>query len=86
MVIDANKDAAKECVLRAKEAMKSNDMPRMQKLLRKAKQLDPSCDVSSILRNGQVLTIVLQIHNRMKKTTTTVILMTISTTRLMRQK
>uniref|UniRef100_A0A914MP43 J domain-containing protein n=1 Tax=Meloidogyne incognita TaxID=6306 RepID=A0A914MP43_MELIC len=54
MVIDANKDAAKECVLRAKEAMKSNDMPRMQKLLRKAKQLDPSCDVSSILRNGQV--------------------------------
>nr|CAD2193076.1 unnamed protein product [Meloidogyne enterolobii] len=54
MVIDANKDAAKECVLRAKEAMKNNDMPRMQKLLRKAKQLDPSCDVSSILRNGQV--------------------------------
>jgi predicted ATP-grasp superfamily ATP-dependent carboligase len=54
MVIDANKDAARECVLRAKEAMKCNDMPRMQKLLRKAKQLDPNCDVSSILRNGQV--------------------------------
>uniref|UniRef100_A0A1I8BMG4 J domain-containing protein n=1 Tax=Meloidogyne hapla TaxID=6305 RepID=A0A1I8BMG4_MELHA len=54
MVIDANKDAARECVLRAKEAMKNNDMPRMQKLLRKAKQLDPNCDVSSILRNGQV--------------------------------
>lgn len=55
MVINAaNKDAARECVLRAKEAMKCNDMPRMQKLLRKAKQLDPNCDVSSILKNGQV--------------------------------
>lgn len=53
MVIDANKDAAKECVLRAKDAMKNNDIERMQKLLRKAKQLDPNCDVSSILKNGQ---------------------------------
>ena len=54
MVIDANKDAAKDCVLLAKEAMKNNDIARMQKLLRKAKQLDPNCDVSSILRNGQM--------------------------------
>lgn len=53
MVIAANKDSARECVLRAKEAMKKNDIPRMQKLLQKAKQLDPNCDISSILRNGQ---------------------------------
>lgn len=54
MVIDANKDAARECVLRAKDAMKNNDIARMQKLLQKAKKLDPNCDVSSILKNGHV--------------------------------
>uniref|UniRef100_A0A914IDA4 J domain-containing protein n=1 Tax=Globodera rostochiensis TaxID=31243 RepID=A0A914IDA4_GLORO len=34
--------------------MKANDLQEMQRLLRKAKRLDPDCDVNSILANGHV--------------------------------
>ncbi|KAL3114968.1 hypothetical protein niasHT_011404 [Heterodera trifolii] len=53
MVVEANRDAARECVVRAKDAMKANDLQEMQRLLRKAKRLDPGCDVNAILANGQ---------------------------------
>lgn len=45
MVLEANRDAARECVLRAREAMAQNDMEKMRRLLQKAKKLDPDCDV-----------------------------------------
>lgn len=48
MVVEANKDAARECIIRAKEAMRSNDSEKMHRLLRKAKNLDPNCDVEGL--------------------------------------
>uniref|UniRef100_A0A915ET87 J domain-containing protein n=1 Tax=Ditylenchus dipsaci TaxID=166011 RepID=A0A915ET87_9BILA len=52
MVIEANRDAARECVQKAGEAMRRKDMDKMRNLLARAKKLDPDCDVDSILRNG----------------------------------
>lgn len=52
MVIEANRDAAKECVKKASEAFRRNDLEKMRNFLAKAKKLDPDCDVDAILRNG----------------------------------
>lgn len=49
MVIEANRDTARECVLKAKEALKRNDIQKMKNLLAKAKKLDPDCNVSGKL-------------------------------------
>lgn len=48
MVIEANRDAARDCVIKAKEAMLSNNMAKVKRLLQKAKALDPDCDVERI--------------------------------------
>jgi site-specific recombinase len=45
MVVEANRDAAKECVLKAKEAMLAKNFEKMRRLLQKAKNLDPNCNV-----------------------------------------
>lgn len=52
MVVEANRDAARECVLKAKEALKRDDLQKMKNLLARAKKLDPDCNVNEILSNG----------------------------------
>ena len=47
MVIEANRDAAQECVMKARDAYRANDIEKMRRLLQKAKNLDPHCDVES---------------------------------------
>lgn len=46
MVVEANRDAARECVQKAGEALKRNDIEKMRSLLARAKKLDPGCDVN----------------------------------------
>lgn len=49
MVIEANRDAWKECVTRANEAIVANDIPKAKRLLHKAHKLDPSFDINGYL-------------------------------------
>lgn len=46
MVIEANRDAWRECVTRANEALAAHDVPKAKRLLHKAHKLDPSFDVN----------------------------------------
>lgn len=45
MVVEANRDAARECVQKAVDAFKRQDMDKMRNLLARAKKLDPGCDI-----------------------------------------
>ncbi|KAI6175376.1 J domain-containing protein [Aphelenchoides bicaudatus] len=53
MVIEANRDAWRECVTRANEALVANDVAKAKRLLHKAHKLDPSFDVNG--KNFKVL-------------------------------
>jgi Tfp pilus assembly protein PilF len=50
MVIAANRDAWKQCIALANEAIQANDIAKAKRLLQKAQKLDPSFDV-----NGEIL-------------------------------
>lgn len=46
MVVEANRDACRECVARADEAIAAKDVPKARRLLQKAQKLDPTFDVN----------------------------------------
>jgi DnaJ family protein B protein 12 len=54
MVVEANRDAARECVQLAKQALAAGDEEKMKRLIQKAKKLDPTCDVRGLLNNARV--------------------------------
>ncbi|KAI6206841.1 hypothetical protein M3Y94_00960200 [Aphelenchoides besseyi] len=54
MVIEANRDARRECVDRANEAIAANDLKKAKRLLEKAHKLDPSFDVNAYLESKGV--------------------------------
>lgn len=42
MVVEANRDACRECVRRADEALSDGDVAKARRLLAKAQKLDPT--------------------------------------------
>ena len=49
MVADANRDEARNCLPKVKEAMLAKDEAKMKRFIEKAKRLDPECDVKSMV-------------------------------------
>ncbi|CAD5218819.1 unnamed protein product [Bursaphelenchus okinawaensis] len=51
MVVEANRDASKECIYKANQAFGSGDIARGKKLLARAQKLDPGFDSEEYLRS-----------------------------------
>jgi hypothetical protein len=56
MVVEANRDAWRECVARANEALAANDVSKAKRLLNKAHKLDPTFDVNGELNICKLIT------------------------------